>query len=73
MHLRYFSVHIFKYFFLFFTSYNFWVDNKFGSLFRPYLTMKVDKGLIALTPEIDCNKTAMGLPPVTSAVFLIAN
>jgi hypothetical protein len=31
------------------------------------------KGLIAITPEIDCNKTAMGLPPVTSAVFLIAN
>jgi hypothetical protein len=31
------------------------------------------KRLIALTPEIDCNMTAMGLPPVTSAVFLIAN
>jgi hypothetical protein len=28
-------------------------------------------GLIALTPEIDYNKTAMGLPPVTSVVFLI--
>jgi hypothetical protein len=28
---------------------------------------------VALTTEIDCNKTAMGLPPVTSAVFLIAN
>jgi hypothetical protein len=25
------------------------------------------------TPEIDCNKTAMGLTPVTSAVFLIPN
>jgi hypothetical protein len=24
-------------------------------------------------PEIDCNKTAMDLLPVTSAVFLIAN
>jgi hypothetical protein len=35
--------------------------------------VKGDKELIALTPEIDCNKTAMGLPPVTSAVFLIAN
>jgi hypothetical protein len=33
------------------------------------------KGLIALipeNPEIDCNQTAMGLSPVTSAVFLIA-
>jgi hypothetical protein len=35
--------------------------------------VKGDTGLIALTPEIDCNKMAMGLPPVTSAVFLIAN
>jgi hypothetical protein len=25
------------------------------------------KGLIAFTPEIDCDQTAMGLPPVTSA------
>jgi hypothetical protein len=33
----------------------------------------VTKGLKAFTPEIDCNKTAMVLPPVTSAVFLIAN
>jgi hypothetical protein len=31
------------------------------------------RGLMALTPEIGCNKTAMGLPPVTPAVFLIAN
>jgi hypothetical protein len=29
--------------------------------------------LIALTPEIAFKKTAMGLPPVTSSVFLIAN
>jgi hypothetical protein len=35
--------------------------------------VKATKGLITLTPEIDCNKTAMGFPPVTSAVFLIAN
>jgi hypothetical protein len=34
--------------------------------------VKGDKGLIALTPEINYNKTAMGLPPVTSAVSLIA-
>jgi hypothetical protein len=35
--------------------------------------VKGTKGLIALTTEIDCNKTAMGLPPVTSAVFFTAN
>jgi hypothetical protein len=35
--------------------------------------VKAPKGLIALASEIDCNKTAMGLPPVTSAVFLISN
>jgi hypothetical protein len=34
--------------------------------------VKGDKGLIALTPEIDYDQTAMGLPPVTSAIFLIA-
>jgi hypothetical protein len=33
---------------------------------------KATKQLIALTPEIDCYQKAMGLPPVTSAVFLIA-
>jgi hypothetical protein len=32
---------------------------------------KATKGLIALTSEIDCNQTAIGLPPVMSAVFLI--
>jgi hypothetical protein len=30
------------------------------------------KGVTAFTPEIDCDQAAMGLPPVTSAVFLIA-
>jgi hypothetical protein len=34
--------------------------------------IKVTKGLITLTPEIDCDQTAMNLPPITSAVFLIA-
>jgi hypothetical protein len=34
--------------------------------------INANKGLIALTPEIDCDQTAMGLPPFTSAVFLIA-
>jgi hypothetical protein len=35
--------------------------------------VKATKGLIAITPEIDGKKMAMGLPPVTSGVFLIAN
>jgi hypothetical protein len=35
--------------------------------------VKATEGLIALTPEIDFNKAAMGLPPVTSAVFFIDN
>jgi hypothetical protein len=34
--------------------------------------VKAFKGLIALTPEINCDQTAMDLPPVTSAAFLIA-
>jgi hypothetical protein len=31
---------------------------------------KATKGLIAFTPEINCDQTVIGLPPVTSAVFL---
>jgi hypothetical protein len=34
--------------------------------------MDVVIGLKALTPEIDCDQMAIGLPPVTSEVFLIA-
>jgi hypothetical protein len=34
--------------------------------------VKAIKGLIASAPEIDCDQSAMGLPPVTSAVLLIA-
>jgi hypothetical protein len=34
--------------------------------------VKATKELIALTPEMHCDQTAMGLPPVMSAVFLIA-
>jgi hypothetical protein len=34
--------------------------------------VKATKGLIALTPEMDCKKMAMGLP-VKPAVFLVAN
>jgi hypothetical protein len=35
------------------------------------MSLKVIKGLIAFTPEIDCGQTE-GLPPVTAAVLLIA-
>jgi hypothetical protein len=34
--------------------------------------VKSDLGLIAFAPEIDCDQTAIDLPPVTSAVLLIA-
>jgi hypothetical protein len=34
--------------------------------------MMIIQGLTASLLEIGCNQTAMGLPPVTSAVFLIA-
>jgi hypothetical protein len=40
--------------------------------FFPWMSEKAPKGLIALTPVIDYDQTAMGLPPVTSVVFLIA-
>jgi hypothetical protein len=30
------------------------------------MSQKATKGLTALTPKIDCNQTAIGLPPVTS-------
>jgi hypothetical protein len=35
--------------------------------------VKGDYRINSITPEIDCNKTAMGLPPVTSTVFFIGN
>jgi hypothetical protein len=35
--------------------------------------VKGDQSIEAFTPEIDCDHIAMGLPPVTSAVFLIAS
>jgi hypothetical protein len=34
---------------------------------------KVTKGLIAVTPEMNCAQNAIGLPSVTSAVFLKLN
>jgi hypothetical protein len=34
--------------------------------------VKATKGLTALTPKIDCDQTAMGLPLVTSAEYLTA-
>jgi hypothetical protein len=36
------------------------------------MDVKATKGLIAIKNDIDCDPTAMGLPPVASAVFLIA-
>jgi hypothetical protein len=35
------------------------------------MLLKATKGLTALTPEMDCDYKAMGLPPIISAVFLI--
>jgi hypothetical protein len=32
----------------------------------------MSKRLTALSPEMDCDMTAKGLTPVTSAIFLIA-
>jgi hypothetical protein len=40
------------------------------SVFLPRIS--ATKGLITLTPQINCDQTAMGLPSVSSAVFLIA-
>jgi hypothetical protein len=37
------------------------------------MSIKATKGLTALTPEIDYDQSAIGLPPITSAVLLIAN
>jgi hypothetical protein len=42
------------------------------SPFLPWLSYKSTKGLTALSLEMDYDQTAMGLPPVTSAVFLLA-
>jgi hypothetical protein len=42
------------------------------NLFFFGLFFNLIKRLTASPPEIDCNQTAVGLPPVTSAVFLIA-
>jgi hypothetical protein len=46
-------------------------NNSFSPLF-PWMPWKATKGLIALSLEIDYDQMAMGLPPVTSVVFLIA-
>jgi hypothetical protein len=36
------------------------------------MDVKATSRLIAFAPEIECDQTVMGLPRVTSAVFLIA-
>jgi hypothetical protein len=43
------------------------------SLFLPWMSLKATKGSIALTPKIDWDQAAMGLSPITSAVFLIVS
>jgi hypothetical protein len=42
------------------------------SLLLPRMSQKAAKELIALTPEIDYDQTAMGSPSVTSVEFLVA-
>jgi hypothetical protein len=42
------------------------------SLILSRTSREAAKGLIAFTSEIDCDQTAMGLLPLTSAVLLIA-
>jgi hypothetical protein len=42
------------------------------SPFLPWMSQNATKGLIALKTEIHYDQTAMGLPPVTSVVFLVA-
>jgi hypothetical protein len=49
-----------------------------GSYFVLYFVMimimsqKATKGLSALKPEMECDQMAIGLPPIASALFLIA-
>jgi hypothetical protein len=47
-------------------------SNAYFSNITYSMSYKATIGLIAFTPEINCDQTAMGLPPVTSAVFLTA-
>jgi hypothetical protein len=42
------------------------------NIFIIIIFMDVVKGLTALTPKIDYDQAAMGLPTVTSVVFLVA-
>jgi hypothetical protein len=35
---------------------------------HPWISQKATKGLAVLTPKMNCDQTAMSLPPVTSAV-----
>jgi hypothetical protein len=40
--------------------------------YLPWMSYKATKELITFASEIDCDQTAMGLPPVTTAVLLTA-
>jgi hypothetical protein len=42
-------------------------EYKNSPLFLPWMSQKMTKGLIALTPEMYSDQTAMGLPPVSYA------
>jgi hypothetical protein len=45
-----------------------WIEQKNStSLFLPWLSSNVTEGLIALTPEMDYNQTAMSLPQMLTA------
>jgi hypothetical protein len=45
--------------------------NRTSPLF-PWMSLEETKGSAAHPQEIICNQTAMGVPPVASALFLIA-
>jgi hypothetical protein len=47
-------------------------EQKNSTAFLPRKSKKATKGYTGFTPAMYCDQTAMGLPPVTSAVVLIA-
>jgi hypothetical protein len=47
-------------------------QNNSTSPFLPWMSLMASKGLTELTPEAERVQMAMGLPPSTSVIFLIA-